>query len=187
MIMPAAPGLDVRLVGERVQELVDELQASTTAGVADRAGEIVRLLMTLYGEGLRRIVDAAGPHSETLQMLADDDLVTGLLVLHGLHPVPVVRRIERALAALTPRLATFGAATLLGVEGDTARISFLGTGRSPGSAARTLRTAIENAVQAAAPEIADVEIQGLADPPPVPQPLPILRLSTDGTLTPVRP
>ena len=52
-----------------------------------------------------------------------DDLVASLLLVHGLHPHDVDRRIEDALDSVRPYLGSHGGdVNLLGVDGDVVRL-----------------------------------------------------------------
>ena len=85
-----------------------------------------------------------------------DDLVASLLLVHGLHPHDVERRIEDALDSVRPYLGSHGGdVKLLGVDDDVVRLQFAGSCKSCPSSAVTLELAVEDAVRAAAPEIVD--------------------------------
>jgi hypothetical protein len=74
---------------ERIAQLIEDLGALAGAPVRQRAEELVRRLIHLYGEGLRRLMGifAAGPLEPTARArLRDDALLSSLLVLHDLHP-----------------------------------------------------------------------------------------------------
>jgi Fe-S cluster biogenesis protein NfuA len=153
---------DLRTTGARIEQLLD---ASAAAGpvARQRAEELVRLVVELYGAGLRRlleIVDEAGGLDETvLERLAGDDLVASLLLVHGLHPYSVEERIERALARQRPLLDAHGGdVRLLGVSGGVVRLRVYGGG---GCGSAALRAAAERAVAEAAPEVARVEVEEL--------------------------
>ena len=74
-------------------------------------------LLDLYGEGLARIVDVAVA-TTAAAALADDELVAHLLLLHGLHPVPVEERVRGALDEVRPYLESHGGdVELLGHRG----------------------------------------------------------------------
>ena len=84
---------------EQVEALLDRVEAFPPEQ-RDVTTELVQALLDMYGEGLARIVAADS-------VPVEDELVAHLLLLHGLHPVPVVRRDRRAtqLAVLERRLA----------------------------------------------------------------------------------
>jgi nitrite reductase/ring-hydroxylating ferredoxin subunit len=97
----AASALDVRSVGERIERLLDASAASGPL-VRERAEELLRLVADLYGAGLERVLelayDAGALSDDLLDALADDELVSGLLLVHGLHPYPVEDAVTLDLA-----------------------------------------------------------------------------------------
>jgi Fe-S cluster biogenesis protein NfuA len=143
---------DVRAAGERVDALLAELGADPAAAAA--AEELVRALVGLYGAGLDRIMAALAETdaAEALHRLTADDLVSGLLVVHDLHPLTAAERIQRALDGVRPHLGGRDV-ELTGVTDGVARLRLTGDGC--GSVAKTL----EGAVAAAAPELSGVEIE----------------------------
>jgi Fe-S cluster biogenesis protein NfuA len=124
--------------------------------------ELVQGLVELYGEGLARIV-AHDP--ACVAGVADDEVVSYLLLLHGLHPVPVEERVLRALAEVRPYLSQHGGdVELLGIEGGVARLRLQGTCNGCASSTATLKLAIEDAIQRAAPDVESVEAEGAVAP-----------------------
>ena len=74
----------------------------TLLGTAGETGEeLVRTVADLYGAGLERMLDLLHERGaltdEVLDALAGDDLVAGLLLVHGLHPHDAPTRIGLAL------------------------------------------------------------------------------------------
>jgi hypothetical protein len=110
-VTTAAQAPDVRSSGERIEAL---LTACATAGplARERAEELVRVVVELYGTGLERLLeivyDGGGLTDAVLEQLADDDLVASLLLVHGLHPYGVRDRVEQALAKVRPYLGSHG-------------------------------------------------------------------------------
>ncbi|KAA8957934.1 NifU family protein [Mycobacterium sp.] len=152
-----------RTAGDRIQTLLD---ATSTGGVAarERAEQLVREVVDLYGAGLARIV-ALIDDPAILQRLAADDLVASLLLVHGLHPHDVRRRVLDALDRVRPYLGSHGGdVELIEVSGDTVRLQFAGSCQSCPSSAVTLELAVEDAIRAAAPEIASIEVVAAKDP-----------------------
>ena len=82
--------------GDRIEALLD---ACSVAGPAarDRAEDLVREVLDLYGAGLTRILDAIAVYPGAVDAVARDDLVASLLLVHGLHPHDVTTRVRTAL------------------------------------------------------------------------------------------
>jgi Fe-S cluster biogenesis protein NfuA/nitrite reductase/ring-hydroxylating ferredoxin subunit len=159
---PEAPENDTqwRTAGDRIQTLLDSCAAGGTAA-QERAQQLVREVVGLYGAGLERIIQLG--ESGLAERLATDDLVASLLLVHGLHPHDVHRRVSDALDRVRPYLGSHGGDVDLlevtdGPEGATVVLAFTGSCKSCPSSAVTLELAVEDAVRAAAPEITSIEV-----------------------------
>jgi Fe-S cluster biogenesis protein NfuA/nitrite reductase/ring-hydroxylating ferredoxin subunit len=145
-----------RTAGDRIQTLLDSCAAGGPAAL-ERAQQLVREVVGLYGAGLERIVQLGDPG--LAERLATDDLVASLLLVHGLHPHDVHRRVSDALDRVRPYLGSHGGdVDLLEVTGETVLLAFAGSCKSCPSSAVTLELAVEDAVRAAAPEITSIEV-----------------------------
>ena len=153
------PGSDAhwRSAGDRIQTLLDSCAAGGGAAY-DRARQLVREVVGLYGAGLERILELAADPGLP-ERLATDDLVASLLLVHGLHPHDVRRRVSDALERVRPYLGSHGGdVDLIGIDGDTVRLAFAGSCQSCPSSAVTLELAVEDAIRAAAPEVCTIEV-----------------------------
>ena len=151
-----------RTAGDRIQTLLDSCAAGGAAA-QERAQQLVREVVGLYGAGLERIMQLAelsGQDPGLLERLATDDLVASLLLVHGLHPHDVHRRVSDALDRVRPYLGSHGGDVdlLEIVDGEVVRLAFTGSCKSCPSSAVTLELAVEDAVRAAAPEISSIEV-----------------------------
>ena len=149
-----------RSAGDRIQTLLDATSAGGTVA-RERAEQLVREVVELYGAGLARIVATIGDQADSgmLDRLAADDLVASLLLVHGLHPHDVHRRVSDALDQVRPYLGSHGGDVhLLDIVGDTVQLQFAGSCKSCPSSAVTLELAVEDAIRAAAPEISSIEL-----------------------------
>jgi Fe-S cluster biogenesis protein NfuA/nitrite reductase/ring-hydroxylating ferredoxin subunit len=163
---------DWRAAGERIDTLI---AASAVGGAVarERAEELVRLVADLYGAGLERLLDLVHEHGqltdEVLDALAGDDLVAGLLLVHGLHPYDVHTRIEHALTGVRPYLGSHGGdVQLIGVTDDgVVRLRMLGSCDGCPSSSVTLKLAVQGAIEAAAPEVTAIEVEEPAATGPV--------------------
>jgi len=158
-----------------VDALLERVEALPDAGARELALELVQTLLAVYGEGLARILAAAGeaPVSEPLATaLGRDELVSHLLLLHGLHPVGLAERVADALEEVRPYLASHGGdVELLDVEQGVVRLRLKGSCSGCPSSTVTLRSAVEEAIHRAAPDVDDVVAED--DPAAAPAPLPI--------------
>jgi len=162
---------NLRAVSDRIETLLAEVRALGDPRARETAEELVRLLAELYGAGLERmltIVDEAGA-GELFDRFAADDLVSSLLVLHGLHPQDVESRIAAALDRVRPFLGSHGGdVRLLGVEEGVVRLRLEGSCHGCPSSTVTMKLAIERAIEEAAPEVARIEVEGVAAPETAP-------------------
>jgi Fe-S cluster biogenesis protein NfuA/nitrite reductase/ring-hydroxylating ferredoxin subunit len=152
----------------RMETLLGEIESLQDPNARTKAAELVQVLLELYGEGLARMMEvvAEGEERERIfEALAGDELVSHLLLLHGLHPLDVETRVIRALEEVRPYLQSHGGnVELLGIEGGVARVRMQGSCDGCPSSAVTLKLAIEEAVQKAAPDLEGIEAEGVTEP-----------------------
>jgi Fe-S cluster biogenesis protein NfuA/nitrite reductase/ring-hydroxylating ferredoxin subunit len=173
----AAPS---RLVEERelqkrlahVDTLVGELEELPDPASRALVEELLSTVLDLHGEALSRMLDALGPRGDPeadrlLERMAGDDLIKGVLLLHGLHPMDLRTRVEGALESVRPYMRSHGGGVeLLGVAGDTVRIRLEGHCQGCPSSTVTLKLAVEKAIYEAAPDVAAIEVIEPDDPTP---------------------
>jgi Fe-S cluster biogenesis protein NfuA/nitrite reductase/ring-hydroxylating ferredoxin subunit len=173
MAEPAA-ALDDRAARERVARadvLLGRLEAAGPAVPRDMAVELVQALLDLYGEGLARVVAqvaARDRDGELARALGGDELVSHLMLLHGLHPMPLEARVGAALDEVRPYLASHGGdVELRGIEDGVVHLALQGSCDGCASSTVTLKLAIEDAIHKAAPDIDGIEAEGV-EPAPTP-------------------
>ena len=146
----------------RIEGLLEEIESFSDPSAREKATEAIAALLDLYGEGLARIVERVAG----VDALCDDELVSQLLILHGLHPVPLETRVRSALDAVRPYLESHGGdVELLGIEDGVVRLRLEGTCNGCPSSAVTLKLAIEEAIYKRAPDVAGIDAQGAEQPP----------------------
>lgn len=154
----------LRTAGDRIDSLLD---ASSSGGAVarERAEELVRLVADLYGAGLERMLDLLFDmgrlDEDALAAMAADELISSLLLVHGLHPYDVTTRVQNALESVRPYLGTHGGdVELLDVTAEgIVKLRLLGSCDGCPSSSVTLSLAVESAVEAAAPEITSIEVE----------------------------
>jgi len=144
----------------RLNELLEQLER--VPGPTGRlAMDAVAALSQLYGAALARVMALVDGEPRIPGVLAEDELLRHLLVLHGIHPLPVADRVADALDRLRPHVPLHGGALVLdGIDGGVARIVMPASctgGCGPEPAA--LREAIVSCVLSVAPELSDVEVK----------------------------
>ena len=154
---------------QRVEELTESLDQIGDPFARAAADDLVSAVVDLYGEGLERILRAleeAGPVGSRLaQGLAEDGVVSSLLLIHGLYPVPLDQRVQEALESVRPYMHSHGGdVELISLEDGVARLRLQGSCHGcPGSAA-TLEQAISDALAEAAPDLAGLVVEGVEAP-----------------------
>ena len=155
-----------RLV-ERVQDLQGRLESTGDSAARELAEELVSAIVQMYGAGLERILGRLLAGGEAGQQIAsgltEDELVAMLLLIHDLHPVPLEERVQAALESVRPYMESHGGnVELLSLEGNIARIHLRGSCSDCSASAVTLELAIKQALEAAAPDLEGLEVEGVA-------------------------
>ena len=117
---------------QRVEGLVRKIENLPDPEARAVAVELLQSLLEFHGAGLERLLEIVSEEGEAgrrvFERVARDELVGGLLLLHGLHPVPLEERVVRALDKVRPYLDSHGGSVeLLGVEGGVARLRLRGS------------------------------------------------------------
>ncbi len=164
---------------EGVQELIDrveDLQARLESGgdspLRDVADALVSAVVQMYGAGLERIMATLMEDGEdgerTAALLADDPLVSTLLLIHDLHPVPLERRVQDALDSVRPYMESHGGnVELLSLDHGVARIHLRGSCSDCSASSVTLELAIKQALEEMAPDLEGLEVEGIKAELPV--------------------
>jgi Fe-S cluster biogenesis protein NfuA len=148
---------------QRIEALVQTLEAATDAPTRAAARELTQALLDLHRVGLERLVGLIDAAALTAAC-GDDTVLHHLLLLHGLHPVAVETRVRRALERVRPGLRAHGVEVeVMVVTGGTVRLRLLGDGA--GGLLPSLRRGVEATVLEAAPDLERVEIDGPAQSP----------------------
>jgi Fe-S cluster biogenesis protein NfuA len=144
-----------------METLLSEIEALPDERSRELAIETVQTLVELYGEALARMAAYIGLHPDgerEVAALANDELLSHLLLVHGLHPVDLETRVKQALDQVRPYLESHGGdVRLVGIEHGIARLRLQGTCNGCASSTATLKNAIEQAIQVTAPDLEGVE------------------------------
>lgn len=153
----------------RVDELIAALEKSPDQKVREQTRELIQTLLDLHATGLERILESVhntgAQGAAVIDELGRDQLVSGVLLLHGLHPLDLETRVRTALETVSPRLGLHGGAVeLVSVSDDGAvRIKLEGNCNGCPSSRITLHSTIEEELYTAAPDITSLEVEGATD------------------------
>ena len=161
--MPPDKDLQKRI--QRVGEIVEQLEATADPNARAMAKELMESLMALHGAALEKILNITHEAGETgdslIRKFGDDQLVSSLLLLYGLHPCDMQSRVTSALEKSRGFLDLHSAkAELISISEDgavTLRLHLKPGGC--GSTAATVKSMLEAAIQDAAPDAASILVQ----------------------------
>ncbi len=150
---------------ERIDKLVQRVTETLDGDARDTALELLQAIMELHGDVMSRIVEVLeGSESgrSSLAKLGADPMVCGLLVLYGVHPVPLEERVARAVEQVRPKLKKqSGKVELLGVSDGVVRVKIEASGHACGNSPDALKQTVEQAILEAAPETIEILSDGL--------------------------
>jgi Fe-S cluster biogenesis protein NfuA/nitrite reductase/ring-hydroxylating ferredoxin subunit len=156
--------------GERIERLLEEVHATAGPPTWMKVEELVRRLVALYGAGLGRLLelvaDTRTVDDRLRERVAGDELVSSLLLLHGLHPLTTETRVRRALDEVRPYLHSHGGEVELVAVGDTqVELRLLGSCEGCPSSLVTIELALRRVLEEAAPEVTRIHVEGAAPRP----------------------
>ncbi len=146
---------------ERMEGMVRGVEALRDPEARAAAVGLAQAVLDFQAAVLARVVEIGSMDPDLLAAMVTDDLVSGALALHGLHPDDVGSRVRRTVDKLRYHFDSRGAGIeLLSAGSDLVRLRFTGTRPGAGAAAKQL---IEDAIYQAAPEIAELVIEGVEE------------------------
>ena len=112
---------------EQIEGLIQKIENLPDPAARASAVALVQALMEFHGAGLERMMEIIGESGEggyaVFDSFAKDDLVGSLLLLYGLHPLPLETRVTQALDKVRPYLDSHGGnVELLGVDDGVVRL-----------------------------------------------------------------
>ncbi len=144
---------------QRIEELIQKFESASDPNTRADAHKLVQAIMEFHGAAIDRmmeiIAEAAEGEPPVFDNFARDELVSNMLLLHGLHPLELETRVAQALDKVRPILrAQSGNVHLLRINGDEVHLRF------EGKPAPHLKTAIEEEIYNAAADVTAIHIDG---------------------------
>jgi len=157
---------DLAQEGRRIQELVEKIETLRDPASRAMLQECLQAVLSFYGHGLARIlevIEKSGPDGKkAYDALIRDNGVSGLLLIHGLHPVSLETRLADALEKVRPYMQSHGGnVELLSLENDFAVLRLVGHCKTCPSSTVTLELAVRHAIEEACPDLAGFEVEGI--------------------------
>ena len=140
---------------QRIEELIATIQEHGNPVVRASAVDLVRTLLDVHRaaleEMLEQIVRRDEPGQAIMKEFLQNDVVTCLLLLHGLHPVDLPTRLQQALEQSRLRLRLYGAEVELEqTNHEAVRLRIRG-------GSNEVHRLLEEAILVAAPDILRIE------------------------------
>jgi Fe-S cluster biogenesis protein NfuA/nitrite reductase/ring-hydroxylating ferredoxin subunit len=154
---------------DRVQELSAGVDELSDPHARELAHDLVGAVIAMYGDGLRRIIEAIGQSREAgatiLDQLSEDGAVASLLLIHDLYPVGLEERVIEALDTVRPYMESHGGnVELVGIDEGIAKLAMQGSCSGCAASRATLELAIKQALDEHAPDLVGLEVQGVREP-----------------------
>jgi Fe-S cluster biogenesis protein NfuA/nitrite reductase/ring-hydroxylating ferredoxin subunit len=151
---------------QRIEELVAKIENLPDPEARTLLQDCLQETLDFYGKGLERIMEIthrADKPGETLHdRLAQDPFVSGLLLIHGLHPLSLEARLQQALDKVRPYMDSHGGSVeVVSLENDVAHLRLQGSCKGCPSSAMTLELAIKEAIEEACPDLLGLEVEGV--------------------------
>lgn len=173
------PAGDVNRQGKHIQALIEQIESLPDAQSRELLHECLYSLLSLYGDGLARVlqlINNAGVDGEKVRdALLRDKLVRGLLLIHGIHPVSLEARLRGALDKIRPYLQSHGGnVELVSLHQEVALLRLQGTCQSCPSSSITLELAVRQVIEEACPDLIGFDVLGATARPESAAPGPCL-------------
>ena len=145
-----------------IERIIREVESVTDAELREKVATLVDSLLSFHSSGIGRlmqIIAAEGDEAASLlDKIAGDRLVASLLLLYGVHPLSFETRVRHAVDGLrsNPNLSS-SAIQLLGITDRVVRLRLVQENHGCHSSQQTLRSAIEEALYEAAPDIDEIQ------------------------------
>lgn len=165
-----ANGKELREDMQRIGGLVHEMEQIADPAIRAATRSLVQSLMQFHGAALERALEITAevgqPGMNIIDRWGGDPLVSGLLILYGLHPEDIETRVVKALDRVRSQLHKQGCEIeLLTVSDGVIRLRAEIGAHTCGSTAKSVQSTLEGAIYDAAPDLSSLTIEGLDEKP----------------------
>ena len=148
----------------RIEELVERIQSIADPLIRTNVVTLLQAAMDMHGKGLERMLEVIVGTGEAgqrlLRELSSDELIGGLLTLHGIHPDSLEFRVEQAVRRLQEELQASGAELALkALDGATLRLRLTANASGCSSKHMDMEIHVRNELAATVPDLDRIEIE----------------------------
>jgi len=162
----AAPDAEFEQRFARVEGLLAELAHSSDPMLERATREILATVLELHHRGLERVLEVAARDATVREAFAADGRISAMLLLHGLHPVPLAERISRTLGILRERYRSKIESIDFEARGSAEIfVRVVPAGSACQSTRATLKKDLEDSLLAAAPDVETLLVEFSEAPP----------------------
>jgi len=156
---------------EYIQELMAAIDSLPDGEAKGLMQECMQEVLSFYGHGLERILNiiSNGNSSAARNIYNDligDSFISGLLLIHDLHPLDLKTRLYQALEKVKPYMDSHGGSVeIVSLENGVAKLKLSGSCKGCPSSSSTLELGIKQAIEEHCPDLAGLEVEGAVDAP----------------------
>lgn len=157
---------ELNLQSRHIQELIEEIDSLANGDAKELMQECIREILSFYGHGLERIlrIISNGSNSASKEIynnLIDDSFLSGLLLIHDLHPLDLRTRLHLALEKVKPYMDSHGGSVeIVSLENGVAKLRLSGSCKGCPSSSSTLELGIKQAIEEHCPDLVELEVEG---------------------------
>jgi Fe-S cluster biogenesis protein NfuA len=149
----------------KLHKLIQQLESSADPATQARMREIVQTLMDFHAQAIEKmlegIADSELAGCALIDKVAENELISSMLLLYNLHPLDFESRVGLALEKVRPYLHSHGGnVELLSTADGIVRLRLQGSCHGCPSSVATLKQTIEAAIYEKAPDVVGIEVDG---------------------------
>ncbi len=158
----SAPASDAQPF-DQLNALLDSIEQHPDNEFREQVMELVRSIFSLHHGALHRLLEIVGAQHDgqaLIMQIRADELVSAVLLAHGLMPSDLETRVREALDRARPALQEHGAdVELVSLENDAIKLRLIGGAASANVSTAIFKFAIEQALAESAPDLRGVEYE----------------------------
>ncbi len=154
----------------RIEELMEEIEGLPDPDIKALMQECVQEILNFHRHGINKMLGiiSSGNSSASRDIynkLIEDDLVSGLLLIHDLHPLDLNTRLHLALEKVKPYMDSHGGnIEIVSLENGIAKLKLSGHCKGCPSSASTLELGIKKEIEEQCPDLLALEVEGVVEP-----------------------